>query len=437
VKFLDLIQFKEVFEKQYVMPKRKTKLGCYRMVLGILLLIFIGFQRLGHFVHIQRDAMLCGILKVSCLPVVSTFWRYLRSLTIVQSQSLLKVMAVLRSRVWQICGYQPKGVSVDLDTTVSTVYGETEGSRKGHNTKHRGRKGLRPVLGFIHETREYLCGTLRRGTTIREKEVETLIRRLSRYLPDCVEKVLVRADGEFISWKSVLACEEMGFSYIFGARSHSPVFPKEGWYKHGEYEYNECLYQPHGWKGPCRFVAMRLEKEKKGEKQLPLLEEMKYVYRIFATNRKGQPHKVISEYDKRADVENSIGEAQREGILAIPSKRFQANHAFFQIVMLAYNLWRWIKQLGGEQQKEFFKVEKGKPLKKVLIVNQKIRLTRLKLLYVGAKVAYHSNRDRVYYSIHEMRAIGLIDFLNYLDIRRREPVEWKDPPLRTRRLVAA
>jgi hypothetical protein len=30
--------------------------------------------------------MLCGILKVPVLPVVSTFWRYLRSLRIMQSQ---------------------------------------------------------------------------------------------------------------------------------------------------------------------------------------------------------------------------------------------------------------------------------------------------------------------------------------------------------------
>ena len=51
--------------------------------------------------------------------------------------------------------------------------------------------------------------------------------------------------------------------------------------------------------------------------------------------------------DKRAAAENLIGEAQREGVLAIPSNNFQANHAFFQFVMLAYNLWRWTKLLAG------------------------------------------------------------------------------------------
>ncbi len=49
VKFLDLIGFQSVFEEHYVHPKRVPKLGSYRMVLGILMLLFIGFQRLGHF----------------------------------------------------------------------------------------------------------------------------------------------------------------------------------------------------------------------------------------------------------------------------------------------------------------------------------------------------------------------------------------------------
>jgi len=54
------------------------------------------------------------------------------------------------------CGYHLRQVTVNIDTTVGAVYGEIEGARKWHNTKHRGKKGLRPVLCFLAETREYL-----------------------------------------------------------------------------------------------------------------------------------------------------------------------------------------------------------------------------------------------------------------------------------------
>jgi hypothetical protein len=53
----------------------------------------------------------------------------------------------------------------------------------------------------------------------------------------------------------------------------------------------------------------------------------------------------VAKYDKRADAENLIGQAKREGLDAIPSAKFKNNYAFFQMVMLAYNLWRYYKLL--------------------------------------------------------------------------------------------
>lgn len=106
------------------------------------------------------------------------------------------------------------------------------------------------------------------------------------------------------------------------------------------------------WKDPSRFVVMRIPKEQKGDRQLKLPESEKYVYRIFVTNETMRPYNVVAGYDPRADAENLIGEAQREGVLAIPSKKFQAHHAFLQIAILAYNLWRWMKLLAGHKREK-------------------------------------------------------------------------------------
>lgn len=420
VKFLDLIGFEKAFMENYVHPGRKPKMGGYRMVTGMLMLLFIGFQRLGHFAYVRNDAMVCGILRVGRLPAVSTFWRYLLSLGIIQSASLLKVGAILRSKVWALCGYHPRRVTVNIDTTVSTVYGQIEGARKGHNPKHRGKKGLRPVLCFIAETREYLCGTQRRGETMSNKEVEHQIRQFRRLLPECVRLVRVHGDGELIGWESIKACLDEGFTFTFGNKRCDPPFPEDGWYRHGEYDYNESEYQPIGWEQACRFVVMRIGKDQIGDRQLKLFESENYVYRVFATNENGRPHKVIADYDQRADVENLIGEAQREGVLAIPSRRFQAHHAFFQIVMLAYNLWRWMKLLAGHAERQ---KQQGKPvaeIHRITLPDHTIRIARLKMLYVAAKISFHGNRDEVCYSIHEQRATGIMNFLRYLDQRRKE-----------------
>jgi len=101
----------------------------------------------------------------------------------------------LRGKVWDLCAYRPQQVTVHIDTTVSTVYGNIEGARKGHNPKHRGKKGLRPVLCFLSETREYLCGKQRRGDTMNNREVARQIRKFRGLLPECVKRVRVRGDG--------------------------------------------------------------------------------------------------------------------------------------------------------------------------------------------------------------------------------------------------
>lgn len=119
-------------------------------------------------------------------------------------------------------------------------------------------------------------------------------------------------------------------------------------------------------------------------------------------------------------MENLIGEAQREGVLAIPSKRFHAHHAFFQIVMLAYNLWRWMKLVAGHAERQKQAGATVPESWRIAMPDHTIRIARLKLLFVAAKIRFHSNRDDVRYSVHEQRAAGQIDFLDYLDRRRKE-----------------
>ena len=112
----------------------------------------------------------------------------------------------MRERVWQLCDINYYKIRIRIDTTVETIFGNQQGGRKGHNTKYRGKKALRPILCFIDETREYLIGKLRKGQTVSGKEAAAFIAKIQDHLPGCVQQVLLRADGEFLSWQSVAAC---------------------------------------------------------------------------------------------------------------------------------------------------------------------------------------------------------------------------------------
>ena len=430
IKFFDLVGFREIFHFAYQVPSRQPKLGHYSMMVGILMLLFIGFNRIWHFVYVRLDAMLCGFFKLSRLPAASTYWRYVDSLGLNQAKSVLKIADMLRERVWQLCGLQHGRVRVNIDTTVKTVYGNQQGARKGHNTQHRGKLGLRPLLGFIEETREYLLGKLRKGVTVSGQEAAAFIADIQNHLPGCVREVLLRADGEFLSWESVQAAMAAGFDFIIANRGCTPVFDPGSWYrpwKREAVEFNSCFYRPGGWDHACRFVAMRIAKEQKPPSKQPqqcvLFEDDKYTYRIFCTNLAGSAHPIIIEYDKRADVENLVGEAKREGLDMIPSAKFKSNYAFFQIVMLAYNIWRYMKMLARKSVSDASKkagVMKG-------IVANTVRIARLKLLFIAAKVVQDGNRDKIKYSVHDARTPEMLSFLHFLDNRRGQTKPWLAP----------
>ena len=130
IKFLDLVNFSEIFNYGYIAPRREPKLGHYLMVTGVLMLLFIGFNRVWHFVYVRLDALLCGFFRVDRLPVPSTFWRYVDSMGINQGQSLIQIMSILRERVWKQLGLAYSRIKIDIDTTVETLYGEQQGGRK-------------------------------------------------------------------------------------------------------------------------------------------------------------------------------------------------------------------------------------------------------------------------------------------------------------------
>ena len=174
---------------------------------------------------------------------------------------------------------------------------------------------------------------------------------------------------------------------------------------------------------------MRFLKEQKRAwnqpQQAVLFEDDKYTYRIFCTNMAGAAHHVIGEYDKRADVENLVGEAKREGLDMIPSAKFKNNYAFLQIVMLAYNIWRYMKIIASESVSadQTTGVEPDGSLLQG-IMNNTVRIARLKLLFIAAKVVKDGNRDKVKYSIHDGRTASMFYLLQFIDKMRSTPKPW-------------
>ena len=106
--------------------------------------------------------------------------------------------------------------------------------------------------------------------------------------------------------------------------------------------------------------------------------------------------------------------------------QFKNSYAFFYIVMLAYNIWRWMKLVAAMTVPEETSSKSHHPLSG--IAQKTVRVARLVLLLIAAKIVYTANRVKVRYSIHDTRVPAFFDFLGHLDHHRGLPLiapSWK------------
>ena len=134
---LEKLGFQQLVEETLTIRRQTRAMPVYRFVLGMVLVLYVGFSRLNHLRFVEREPMLTGILKVLRVPPQCTFWRFLASLHLTWPQ-LLRVQQVLRQRVWQAAHVDLKTITLDTDTTVNTLFGHQMGGRKGYNPKNKG-----------------------------------------------------------------------------------------------------------------------------------------------------------------------------------------------------------------------------------------------------------------------------------------------------------
>jgi hypothetical protein len=99
---------------------------------------------------------------------------------------------------------------------------------------------------------------------------------------------------------------------------------------------------------------------------------------------------VVWFYGQRGGAENLIKEANNDaGLAAHPSGRFDVNGNHFQLAMLAYNLNCWLMLFNREPQADATELK-----------HTTLATSRLRFLFVAAKIWRHAGRTGVSYSDH-------------------------------------
>ena len=398
---LEKLDFQGLVEETLKVKRITRAMNLYQFVLARVLALDVGFARLHPLRFLEREPMLVGILKVLRLPPQCTFWRFLASLPLGIAPQLLEVQRRLRQRVWAAAQVRLKSVTLDTDTTVHTLFGQPMGGGKGYNPQPRGKKSYQPILTFLAETREYVMGELHNGDRPSGAQIARHLERASAALPPGVEIVYARADSGFDGGEAVVAYEGRGWQFIVSARKTARLLEAlqaAGWKPSPRTDADgqcEFHYEPEGGGKSYRFIALRYEKKPSPKQanepeQYPLFETADYSYRVFVTNMKHPVELLVWFYKQRAGAENLIKEAKNDaGLAAYPSARWAMNCNHFQLVMLAYNLNCWLMLFNREERA---RVEDLK--------HTTLATSRLRFLFLAAKIWRHGGRVGVSYSDH-------------------------------------
>lgn len=397
---LEKLQFRQLVEETLSVKRLTRAMSLYQFVLAMVLAFYVGFSRLFHLRFLKREPMLVGILQVSALPPQCTFWRFLASLHLSVAGQLLKIQRVMRQRVWEAAHVELRQVTLDTDTTVHTLFGDQMGGRKSYNPKNKGKKSYQPILTFLAETREYVAGELRNGDRPSGAQIARHLESVFGSLPPAVETIYARADSGFYCWEAVEAYEVQGCRFIISARKTARLvdaLKAARWTGSPRTDADgqcEFSYQPEGWGKAYRFLALRYEKKRKiadGEpEQYQLFDTPEYSYRVLVTNLDGPIDALVWFYNQRAGAENLIKEANNDaGLAAHPSARWAMNCIHFQLAMLAYNLNCWLMLFHREEEA---KVE--------TLQHTRLATSRLRFLFLAAKIWRHAGRVGVSYSDH-------------------------------------
>ena len=398
---LERLEFQALVEETLQIQRLTRAMPVYQFIVAMVLALYVGFARLNHLRFLEREPMLTGILKVLRLPPQSTFWRFLASLHLSVAGQILKMQRVLRQRVWEAAHVQLRVVTMDTDTTVHTVFGKQMGGRKSYNPKNRGKKSFQPILTFLAETREYVSGELRNGDRPTGAQIARHLESVFAGLPPSVEAIYARADSGFYCAEAVAAYEKASVRFIISARKTSRLVDElkaADWKRSPQTDADsqcEFRYQPEGWGKAQRFIALRYQKKPQpraaGEpEQYQLFDTPEYSYRVFVTNMKDAIALLAWFYQQRAGAENLIKEANNDaGLAAHPSARWAMNCIHFQLAMLAYNLNCWLMLFNREEE-----------AKVAALGHTTLATTRLKFLFLAAKIWRHAGRVGVSYSDH-------------------------------------
>jgi len=356
-------------------PQSNAGIDPIDIIQGFWLSIFTGGSRYIHADWLRYDTVLQEIFQIKRLPSQATYSRFFHKFSWEKNE---EVFALLQQKF--LSQIDVGSLTIDLDSSVITRYGNQEGAKKGYNPRKMGRNSHHPLMAFIDQTKMVANAWMRAGNTSDLNNYDAFLTETFDIALKDKEIGLVRADSGFYSNDFLKWFEKRDLNYVIAVKFYQNIK-----YQIGQIEkwveitkgLDVCnlYFQPdNGEKRRYIIVRKKVNNFPNSGGKL-LFDEPTYRYSAYVTNLKLPVDQIYNIYNTRADCENRIKELKYDfGADNFCLKEFYATEASFRFIMMAYNIMALFKH-------------------QVLNSTMQLKTLRAYCFALGSWITNHSNQD--------------------------------------------
>jgi len=356
-------------------PQSNAGIDPIDIIQGFWLSIFTGASRYIHADWLRYDTVLQEIFQIKRLPSQATYSRFFHKFSWEKNE---EVFALLQQKF--LAQIDVGALTIDLDSSVITRYGNQEGAKKGYNPRKMGRNSHHPLMAFIDQTKMVANAWMRAGNTSDINNYDAFLTETFNIALKDKEIGLVRADSGFYSNNFLKWFEKRDLNYVIAVKFYQNIKYEIGkierWVEiiKGLDVCNLYFKPDNGEKRRYIIVRKKVDNFPKSGGKL-LFDEPTYRYSAYVTNLKLPVDQIYNIYNTRADCENRIKELKYDfGADNFCLKEFYATEASFRFIMMAYNIMALFKH-------------------QVLNSTMQLKTLRAYCFAIGSWITNHSNQE--------------------------------------------
>lgn len=341
-----------------------TKFSTTQILLSILLASLSGVNRLSRIANFTKDILVRILLNVKSSGI-SDDSISLRLKNLGQQGAHRLHEYILSHNQKYLQRKRLDRITLDCDSTVSTVFGCQEGAAKGFNSHKKGAKSYHSLLGFVSECKIVLNTWFRTGSSYTSNGIVEFLKQTKVYIPTAVSTVFFRADSGFFSgelfdlleeyqWEYLVKVKIKNLTTLLKSQTWELVSPEKG------ISICEFTYQSKSWKKKRTLRAIRTIKEYEYQEFFgKSIEVPVYEYACYCSNLEGTAIDLHENYKKRSISETWIEQIKNHlrGCKTL-TNNFHSNDILWQLALFAYNLsviFREVKKEYWRQEHRTFK----------------------------------------------------------------------------------